>query len=531
MVIQCSSCNTRFKLADDKMKPGGVKVRCSKCKEVFTVMPPEEEAAPAPAPEEEQPAPTDGGGAEESSGADWSDMADDTSSAEEESSDELSFGIDEDSFGDLPSDTEAETGGSSTESFTFGAAPDEQGDDNLSFDENSTESGTDELSFDSPAEEESSELSFDEPTDEAAGGISFDDATEASASDDEFGFDEPVGEGTQDEISFDDTPANGSDVSEDDFGFDEPVGEGAQDEFSFDDSPAEESTDEGLDFDWDGSDAGGAPDDFDFEEGGEEGGEGGLDFSSISLEGQEEETGTPEPMMETPPAVETPEEKPVSAKGPNKGKGSKKGRKKKKAKGKSPLRGLLVFILLILLLICGHGGLLIWKGYWEWQGDPMEMINLDVETVHLQVYKDLIAEVTGGEVAGPAVGNITVVNMNGRFIENGTSGTLFVIEGQVKNDFKEARSAIAVRGILYSQDGKPVMRKKVYCGNKLSDSELKSLPLAEINSRLDNQFGDSLSNLDVAAGASLPYSIVFSKLPADLAEFNVEVAESTPGAK
>ncbi|NIQ94740.1 MAG: hypothetical protein GWN87_11400, partial [Desulfuromonadales bacterium] len=38
MVIQCSSCDTRFKLADDKLKPGGVKVRCSKCKEVFTVM-------------------------------------------------------------------------------------------------------------------------------------------------------------------------------------------------------------------------------------------------------------------------------------------------------------------------------------------------------------------------------------------------------------------------------------------------------------------------------------------------------------
>ena len=45
MVIQCSSCATRFKISDDKVKNGPVKVRCSKCKEVFTVQPPEEEQA------------------------------------------------------------------------------------------------------------------------------------------------------------------------------------------------------------------------------------------------------------------------------------------------------------------------------------------------------------------------------------------------------------------------------------------------------------------------------------------------------
>ena len=47
MVVQCQACKTRFRLADEKVKPGGTKVRCSKCKEVFKVMPPE------PAPVEE----------------------------------------------------------------------------------------------------------------------------------------------------------------------------------------------------------------------------------------------------------------------------------------------------------------------------------------------------------------------------------------------------------------------------------------------------------------------------------------------
>ena len=69
MVIQCSSCDTRFKIADDKLKAGGVKVRCSKCKEVFTVQPPEEEqvVATATLSVEETSAP-------EPSSGDWSDM-------------------------------------------------------------------------------------------------------------------------------------------------------------------------------------------------------------------------------------------------------------------------------------------------------------------------------------------------------------------------------------------------------------------------------------------------------------------------
>ena len=45
MIIQCQTCQTRFRLADDKIKPGGTRVRCSKCKEIFTVMPPEPEPA------------------------------------------------------------------------------------------------------------------------------------------------------------------------------------------------------------------------------------------------------------------------------------------------------------------------------------------------------------------------------------------------------------------------------------------------------------------------------------------------------
>jgi len=50
MIIQCPSCSTKFKFPDEKVKPG-VKVRCSKCKNVFELQAEAAgQAAPPPAP-------------------------------------------------------------------------------------------------------------------------------------------------------------------------------------------------------------------------------------------------------------------------------------------------------------------------------------------------------------------------------------------------------------------------------------------------------------------------------------------------
>jgi predicted Zn finger-like uncharacterized protein len=42
MVIQCPHCQAPFKLPQNKVKPGGTKVRCTKCKIIFMVTPPQQ---------------------------------------------------------------------------------------------------------------------------------------------------------------------------------------------------------------------------------------------------------------------------------------------------------------------------------------------------------------------------------------------------------------------------------------------------------------------------------------------------------
>jgi predicted Zn finger-like uncharacterized protein len=41
LIVECEHCHTKYRIADDKVKGKGVKVRCAKCESVFTVMPPE----------------------------------------------------------------------------------------------------------------------------------------------------------------------------------------------------------------------------------------------------------------------------------------------------------------------------------------------------------------------------------------------------------------------------------------------------------------------------------------------------------
>lgn len=40
MIVQCDACNAKFRLDDSKVAAKGVKVRCTKCQNVFVVMPP-----------------------------------------------------------------------------------------------------------------------------------------------------------------------------------------------------------------------------------------------------------------------------------------------------------------------------------------------------------------------------------------------------------------------------------------------------------------------------------------------------------
>ena len=125
-------------------------------------------------------------------------------------------------------------------------------------------------------------------------------------------------------------------------------------------------------------------------------------------------------------------------------------------------------------------------------------------------------------------GQITLGELKGEFIQNEQSGELFLIRGEALNNFTEARSAIQVKGVIFDQNGKPLLQKTVFCGNAIDDQKLQSLPFSELEKIMGNQFGNELSNMKIDSQQSIPFDIVFKDLPKNLSEFSVKVTSSQP---
>ncbi len=107
-------------------------------------------------------------------------------------------------------------------------------------------------------------------------------------------------------------------------------------------------------------------------------------------------------------------------------------------------------------------------------------------------------------------GFVSVENERVYFLENIHLGNIFVIEGQAVNHWNEPRSFIKVKGSLLDSKGKPVGEKTAYCGNILSEKDLKEMSGEEIEKSLSSQFGESFANVNIPPRKSTPFMIVFT---------------------
>lgn len=112
--------------------------------------------------------------------------------------------------------------------------------------------------------------------------------------------------------------------------------------------------------------------------------------------------------------------------------------------------------------------------------------------------------------------------------KNQTAGQLLVITGLAKNLFAEPRSYIQLRGILNGGPGEILARKMVFCGNVLTDLDLETLSMEEINRRLQERTGSGGTNTKVPPGQSVTFMMVFDSVPDTLTGYVVEVVGSQP---
>jgi len=179
----------------------------------------------------------------------------------------------------------------------------------------------------------------------------------------------------------------------------------------------------------------------------------------------------------------------------------------------SPLSGVIRVLVLLIL------GLLILAGAFYYINGPEQ-------------FEQTIQQLLGKISARPTPnGQIALDKLEGKFLKNEEVGELFVIRGEAINHFRESRASIQVKGIIFDHNGKSLLQKTIFCGNPISDQELQSLPFSKIEELMGNQFGKSLSNMNVNAEQAIPFTIVFRDLPKSLAEFSVNIASSKPATQ
>jgi len=178
-------------------------------------------------------------------------------------------------------------------------------------------------------------------------------------------------------------------------------------------------------------------------------------------------------------------------------------RSQRKGRAGSRFPALTLLIVFLMLTGMGYGTFVIWEKSADFR---KVVINLPAMKEYLGLHDE-------------TEGYISVEKLRGYYLENAKSSKIFVVEGQAVNHWKESRSFIKVKGILLDAKGGKVGEKVVYCGNILSEKDLKELEREAIEKSLSSQFGISFSNVNIPPGKFVPFMIAFigsaPKMPQD----------------
>jgi len=520
VVIECSSCHARFKLADDKVKESGTKVRCTKCREVFTVFPesPPPVALPVITASPSEPVPSV------------------VAKQQEEVDDALFSGTDATPFAagmpsvavDVPADEDDDWNQAAADNLFSDGFTDETGASDL-----------DAINFD---DIEAPVFTVDSEEENKSGlagetAISFTDSFAESGSNQTY----QIAEATDDQSLsreshndfaadfFSTTPTASQDLN--------PFNAVATDgDFTF------SGEDNLADLSWDEPDKSPltttAPERFENTEAAPQ--DTDFDFSSFSFDdvtpsvNTEENKSTETAAAQSAATIELSTGNgtapaPVEAILPPREEDAAspslaKDRQEKPQRQSRPLRPRIhpkkkgtnrlavKFITLILL------GLAVTYGI---------MNREQIQKTYSNIVNRFIENQTRVETSG----QIDLTKLSGSYIVNSQEGDLFVIRGEAVNEFKGLRSSVLVKGTIFGANGEILQSQSAYCGNPIKDSSLKKLSFKEIRDVMSNELGENLVNLNIAAGKGIPFTIVFNKVPKDIKEFSVEVKESKPGSK
>jgi len=119
-------------------------------------------------------------------------------------------------------------------------------------------------------------------------------------------------------------------------------------------------------------------------------------------------------------------------------------------------------------------------------------------------------------------------SIDGRFVSNKSAGDLFIVTGRIENPSNTAVSYIQVKGTLMTKDNTKAATLIAYCGNIIPEETLKSGNISDITKQMSVKQGHQNTNVNIKPGASVMFMLVFSNLPEDLSNFTVAMQGFEP---
>jgi len=177
-------------------------------------------------------------------------------------------------------------------------------------------------------------------------------------------------------------------------------------------------------------------------------------------------------------------------------------------------RGLLWVLIVILFLIA------VGAGVWFFAPELFAPLGLGPE----------MAEEIPDDPTGKSGISIPKESAQFSYIQNEKADQLLVLTGLVKNSFQTSRSFIRLKGLLTDEKKQVLASKLFFAGNVLTEDELKTLPMDEIDRRLSVRGGQKGVNMNIGPGQSIRFMVVFDKIPKTLREYTVEAFSSEPGS-
>lgn len=480
MIIQCDKCATRFRLDDARITPSGVKVRCTKCDNVFIVTPP-------PPPEEVQVEELFGvapGMDEKSQPAGEKNLQSKAPTAKRKEDDRhLAFDFESEVTRDDIFKPEASSGANEGPGFDMGLPPEEE-----------KPGQSRKLSLDGLDFSFSEDRSGEEKEDSSWLSASTRGSVEGSDGDeDPFAgvFDEPAAskKPTDEKDSFDASLSAGAkedDKTDFDFGFDVPPGEDEKEDEPAAKEPAEEK---------EASEP---------EEEKPAKAENVIPFSAAAAYTREAKAPAPfepdeENAEEEGEAFKTVLSKTIEKDSPLSFGGSEEEEEQdqeyeeeedepKERKIGQPRMGAIIAALIIVL----GGGIIYFTG--------------------------VIDKLTQLLMPPSAAKVVEIESIKGFYEENKNFGKLFVIDARVKNITDEPQAVKAATGVVYDDSGDKIAEKSVSPGRIVSIDDIRNLQKEE----LERAFRDPSGGIIPPKG-SVPVMVLFIEVPEGLSEFGVDI--------